>query len=199
MVDWRGPIAVTGARWTVLVQHGLPGSYDDYCNHAELVEEIGLDARVVPNDTDVCFVAVSGEHDPWPALVVAQRYSPAGAGCEPGVALPEGSDVLFIGAGERLLAYHLTGGAGPAGRPVRLWEDDCELGFFYWAIHGDTVVMSAELELAAWTTSGTKLWTLFVEPPWSYTVEGARVQLDMLGKISQFPLRQGPRRSADGS
>jgi len=28
--------------------------------------------------------------------------------------------------------------------------------------------MSAELELAAWRTDGTKLWTTFVEPPWTY-------------------------------
>jgi hypothetical protein len=54
--------------------------------------------------------------------------------------------------------------------------------------------MSAELELAAWTVAGTKLWSMFVEPPWNYTVEGARMRLEMLGRVAQFPLRQGPNR-----
>jgi hypothetical protein len=187
--EWRGPISVTGARWTVHVQHGLPPTYDVYHRHAALAEEFGLDGPVVGEDGDVCFVAVSADGDPWPALVVAQRYSPAGAGCDPGVTLPTGGDVVFVGAGERLLAYRLS----DRDPPVRLWEDACDLGFFCWAIHGDTVVMSAELELAAWTVSGTKLWTMFVEPPWSYTVDGARVRLDMMGKVSQFSLRRGPR------
>jgi hypothetical protein len=189
VTEWRGPISVTGDRWTVHVQHDLPLTYDSLCRNAVLAEEFGLDGPVVGKDGDVCFVAVSAEGDPWPSLVVAQRYSPSGAGCDPGVALPAGSDVVFIGAGERLLAYRLSERAAPE----RLWEDACDLGFFCWAIHGDTVVLSAELELAAWTTGGTKLWTMFVEPPWSYTVDGARVRLDMMGKVSQFSLRRGPR------
>jgi len=192
MDDRRGPIAVTGDRWTVQVQHGLPATYDVYRENALLADEYGFELPVVGKDDDVCFVAVSADGAPWPSLVVAQRYSPAGAGCDPGVALPAGGDVVFIGAGERLLAYRL---ADPA-PPVRLWEDACDLGFFYWAVHGDTLLMSAELELAAWTVTGIKLWTMFVEPPWSYTVDGARVRLDMMGKVTQFPLRRGPRPSA---
>jgi hypothetical protein len=188
VTERRGPISVTGPRWTVQVQHGLPGTYDTFRRKAVLVEEIGIDGPYAERDSDVCFVAVSADGAPWPALVVAQRYSPAGAGCDPGVALPDGGDVVFIGAGERLLAYRL------GSEPVRMWEDSCDLGFFCWAIHGDTVVMSAELELAAWTAGGTKLWSTFVEPPWTYSVEGARMRLDMMGTISQFPLRRGPRR-----
>jgi hypothetical protein len=187
--EWRGPISVTGDRWTVHAQHGLPPTYDIFCDHALLVEEFGFDLPVVGEDGDVCFVAVSADGAPWPSLVVAQRYSPAGAGCDPGVALPPGGNVVFVGAGERLLAYRM---ADPA-PPVRLWEDACDLGFFCWALHGDTVLMSAELELAAWTVTGVKLWTMFVEPPWSYTVDGARVRLEMMGTVAQFPLRRGPR------
>jgi hypothetical protein len=168
--DWRGPISVTGTRWTVQVQYGLPATYTSFRENAALVEEIGLDDRVAEPDSEICFVAVSADGAAWPALVVAQRYSLTGAGCDPGVALPGGGDVVFIGAGERLLAYRL------GDEPVRLWEESCDLGFFCWAMHGDTVVMSAELELA----------------PWSYTVEGARVRLDMMGTVAQFPLRRGP-------
>ena len=56
--------------------------------------------------------------------------------------IPETS-LLMIGAGERLLAYDLE-------TPRRLWEDEAEAGFWGWERHGGLVLMSAELELAAW-------------------------------------------------
>ena len=34
-------------------------------------------------------------------------------------------------------------------KPARLWEDYAEIGFWSWQRHDDTVLMSAELELAA--------------------------------------------------
>ena len=52
--------------------------------------------------------------------------------------------------------------------------------------------MEAELELAAWTIQGHKLWTTFVEPPWSYNVVGDTVTLDVMGTITTFPLISGP-------
>jgi hypothetical protein len=60
---------------------------------------------------------------------------------------------------------------------------------------GDVVVMSAELELAAWTTTGEKLWTTFVEPPWEYAVEGDSLVLDVMGTKSSFGLRRSPARA----
>lgn len=45
--------------------------------------------------------------------------------------------------------------------------------------------MAAELELAAWTSSGEKLWTTVVEPPWSYQVFDDLVQLDVMGKNTE--------------
>jgi hypothetical protein len=60
-----------------------------------------------------------------------------------------------------------------------------------WRQHDDVVLMSAELELAAWSTDGTKLWTTFVEPPWSYRVVGDRVVLDVMGAARTFDLRSG--------
>jgi hypothetical protein len=74
---------------------------------------------------------------------------------------------------------------------VRQWQDDADTGFWGWRLHDDVVVMSAELELAAWTTGGEKLWTTFVEPPWSYAVEDSTVRLDVMGEISEFPLQRG--------
>ena len=52
--------------------------------------------------------------------------------------------------------------------------------------------MSAELELAAWRTTGEKLWTWFVEPPWDYNVVNGEVNLDIMGDKSTFSLEKGP-------
>jgi hypothetical protein len=63
--------------------------------------------------------------------------------------------------------------------------------------HADTILLSAELEFAAWSTSGQKLWTMFVEPPWHYTIDGDTVELDVMGNpISTNPTlsRQKTRR-----
>jgi hypothetical protein len=56
----------------------------------------------------------------------------------------------------------------------------------------DVVVVSAELELAAWDVSGRKLWSTFVEPPWEYDVDADIVRLDVMGRRTQFPLVGGP-------
>ena len=58
--------------------------------------------------------------------------------------------------------------------------------------------MSAELEFAAWDLRGTKLWPTFVELPWEYAVEGARVELDVMGTRSTFDVKSGlERRDAE--
>jgi hypothetical protein len=49
--------------------------------------------------------------------------------------------------------------------------------------------MSAELELAAWDIDGTRLWSQFVEPPWTYSVEGRLVTLEVMGTETTFDLR----------
>ena len=149
---------------------------------AALVEEFGLERA----NQDAFYLMVQRAVFAWPFLCVAQRYYPdTMAGCHPGVLLAQETDLLFIGAGERLLAYDLT-------RPARLWEDEADAGFHGWLRHGDTVLMSAELELAAWDITGAKLWTTFVEPPWDYHVDGDIVHLDVMGALSAFPLRTGP-------
>lgn len=94
---------------------------------------------------------------------------------EPGLHLIPDSDLLFIGAGTTLLAYELAS-AG------RLWEDVPSAGFSGWQQFGEVVLMSAELELAAWDLKGQKLWSEFVEPPWDYEVHGEFLDLDVMGK-----------------
>ena len=164
--------------YTVLCEdNSLPDIYADYRQNAKVVEEFDLD-----NSDDVlCFVGVQRD-SAWPFLVIAQRYSP---GFDPEALLVEETDVLFIGAGERLLAYDIR-------RRERLWEDKVILGFFGWSRYDSTLVMSAELELAGWNLEGRKLWSVGVEPPWEYAVENGMVKLDVMGEKTSFDIARGP-------
>jgi len=181
MEQGRGPFTVAMDGWTIHAQHGLPVTYQHFRRHAVLSDEFGL----ASDEGDHCFLAVTWGGEPWPRLVVAQRYRPC-YGFDPGVAFVPETAVLFAGAGTRLLAYALSG------RPRRLWEDAADVGFWHWSVHRSAVLMAAELEFAAWTRGGEKLWTAFVEPPWSYRVIGERVQLDVMGKKTEFPVSAGP-------
>ena len=159
---------------------GLPPLFDEDSQRAGLVEKFALD------EEDLCCLTVSRSGEPWPFLVVAQGFAPAGWGFEPGLLLIPEAKRLFVGAGERIIAYDLA-------VPRRLWLDSAYGGFYAWAQHGDVVVMSAELELAAWKVSGEKLWTTSVEPPWWYRVDCETLRLDVMGDVRQFPLLSGPR------
>lgn len=171
---------------------GVPRIYREYVEHADLADELGMDAAG-GDDDETCFVAVArGDGRGWPFLVVAQRYSPAGHGFNPGVLIIPETQRMFVGAGARLLLYDLEA-------PARLWEDATDVGFWGWARHGDVVVMSAELELAAWDLHGRKLWSAYVEPPWDYALRGDVVVLDVMGNVTEFPLRDGPPPRADNA
>lgn len=98
--------------------------------------------------------------------------------------VPE-NHLMFIGAGERLLGYDLS-------NIRRLWEDQADTGFWHWTRHEDIILMSAELELAAWDTFGKKLWSTFVEPPWDYEFSQGRIELDVMGQKSSFSAAVGP-------
>ena len=164
----------------MLVQRGLPALHDQYQQHAALAQEYDLDCA----DGDV-FFAAAGPFNHWPSLVVVQRFAPCQAGFDPGVALIPSTQTIFLGAGERLLAYRL------ADPPERLWEDAAEFGFWSWSVHPGAVLMAAELELAAWDHAGNKRWTRFVEPPWDYRVSGGRITLNVMGNVSEIDLLKG--------
>jgi hypothetical protein len=163
----------------------LPTAYGEYKKRAALLEEFGVwsksGACATDADGTLCCVSVSKGTD-WPFLLVTQRYTPSGF--FPGVVLLEETSRLFIGAGDRILCYDLSG-------PSRIWEDTADTGFWSWCRHGDVIVMSAELELAAWDLHGRKLWSTFVEPPWKYAVDKDDIHLDVMGTESVFPLREG--------
>jgi hypothetical protein len=158
---------------------GLPLLFDEYASHATLLERFAIESGTP------CCMTVRRSAESWPFLVVAQGYHPAGGGFGPSLLLVPSTQRLFVGAGERILAYDLAA-------PRRLWIDGAESGLMGWAQHGDVILMSAELELAAWTTAGEKLWTTFVEPPWSVAVDGDTVRLDVMGTARTFPLHGGP-------
>jgi len=167
--------------YTLLCCETEPGIHDSYAERATLAERFDY----AEHRPGFCWLAVRPANAAWPTLVVEQRYSPAGFGFDPGILIIPETEILLLGAGTRLLAYDLAG-------PTRLWEDHADFGFWNWSRHDGIILMSAELELAAWDLNAKKLWTTYVEPPWEYRVEGDTVHLDVMGDKSAFPLATGP-------
>ena len=151
--------------YEVCCQHaGVPDLLPQLAEHASLFDRFDTSS---PGD-EVCFFSIRRRGDPWPFLVVTQRYNPSGHGFHPGALVVPETQRLFLGAGRRLLGYDLTG-------PARLWEDEADVGFWFWSRYGRAVLMSAELEIAAWTIEGQKLWSRSADPPWEYRVEDSVV------------------------
>jgi hypothetical protein len=167
--------------YEVRCQHaGVPDLLSQFVHHAALYDQFDE-----PSECDnACFLAVTRRGDSWPFLVVTQRYAPAGYGFFPGALVVSESHRLFMGAGRRLLGYDLL-------RPSRLWVDETDCGFWSWSRYGGVVLMMAELELAAWTTEGQKLWSRFADPPWEYRVEGAAVVVSDCRAVERVDLQTG--------
>jgi hypothetical protein len=178
-------VVVEVAAWRAMTSPGPPAALADYRQHADLHEQ--FDDQKSREARGFFFVAVTRAAEEWPSLVITQTFSPSEGGFSPGVLIVPETDIVFIGAGTRLLCYQLA-----SGRWSRRWQDQADVGFWGWRRHSDVVVMSAEIELAAWTIDGLKLWRTFVEPPWSYEVEDGTLRLDLVGTISSFPLEAGP-------
>jgi hypothetical protein len=176
------PVSVAGSGWNVTVAQEPPVILSDYIEHAEFWEDF-RDGE----DDGFLFVAVERPAEEWPSLVVTQSSSPAEGGFTPGVLVVPATQRVFIGAGTRLLCYRADPGSW-----IREWQAEVSVGFWRWRQHGDVVVMSAETDMAAWTVLGERLWTTLVEPPWSYTVAGGMIRLDVVGNVSAFPLVTGP-------
>jgi hypothetical protein len=160
---------------------GLPSLFGDYVKRAAFVDSVDIDQR--PR----CCLTVGRLGYGWPLAVIAFHAEPMGcAGFHPGMLFVPDTHCLFVGGGTKIFAYDLS-------KPARLRQDDAECGFWFWRQHGDVVVMGAECEFAAWTTTGEKLWTTFVDPPWEYKVidDVVHVTCDMLGERA-FSLRNGP-------
>jgi hypothetical protein len=187
------PVRLTLGAYTVLVSTEPPSLLDAYVRHAETVDDLRDGGRQSSGYVLIGISEDRAEAEPsgWPQLVVIQRFAPSGAGFGPGILVTPVTRQLFVGAGTWLAGYDRR-----AGRWERSFADECDTGFFSWRQHGDVVLMSAELELAAWTTTGRKLWSTFVEPPWSYRVADDQVNLDVMGSLTHFDLTRGPHRSS---
>lgn len=171
---------ITLDKYTLSISDEFPHGYIHYQKAAKLVETFEGKAQEEP----FCYLSVAKEVDA-PFLIVVQRYLPGPeSGFYPGILLIPETNVLFIGAGERLLIYKLDS-------PKKLWEEEIEIGFWGWARYQQFVIMSAEIELAVWDIHGKKLWSTFVEPPWNYTIDRDVLHLDVMGKTSAISLRSG--------
>ncbi|WP_156668083.1 hypothetical protein [Rhizobium bangladeshense] len=174
---------VAVGNWTLLIQDGsLPRIYDSYVKSAAFVDQLepnALEGREL-------FVGVcdGGSMHRWPEIVITQRYEDASGTFHPGFLVVPETSILFIGAGERLLGYNLE-------KRERVFEDRTDYGFWGWARQEDYVLMSAELEFGVWRKTGEKLWSAFVEPPWSFKVSGENVELDIMGQLKTFRLETG--------
>jgi hypothetical protein len=171
-----------GEYYLNLVSEGLPDLYNEYKSRAILVDEIDIRNSEGKN----CFVSI-GRNNDWPFLVVAQRYAPFGCGFNPGTLLIPETNMLFVGAGERLLCYDLL-------KPRRIWEDFTQVGFLHWSQFKKFILMSAETEFAVWNQEGKKMWSTFVEPPWDYKIVNGEIVLDIMGIKTIFEIETGRKK-----
>lgn len=173
---------VTVNDYTLGVSDNFPSIYDEYQKRAKLVELMSNDDT---NAESLCYLSVAKGAD-WPFLMVVQRYFPGPeSGFHPGILLIPETPLLLIGAGKRLSAYTWD-------PPEKLWEESVMGGFWGWERYKHLIILSAEIEMAAWDISGKKLWTAPVEPPWDYSIEGDTIHLNVMGQLSVFSLEHGP-------
>ena len=169
--------------WNVLTQDGSePSIFKYYLESAEFVDQIDID-----NDEGrFLFLGISKDVNckGRPSVVIAQKYQDERGTFTPGFLLVSDTSLFFLGAGERLLCYDIE-------KKVRLWEDRTTYGFWSWSRSGPYVLMSAEVEFGVWDTSGKKLWSTWVEPPWSFKIQGQAVALEVMGEIQNLRLSDG--------
>lgn len=157
--------------YTVSLGDSLPPMFYSYCQQARLVDTFELEGSY----SALCYLAVARGHT-WPYLIVAQRYSPGPqSGFHPGVLFVPETQVLLLGAGERVLAYTLD-------EPTRLWEYGLSGGFWQWERARESIILSSENKLAIWDIHARKRWDFTVEPPWQYTLDGDTLQVAQGGQ-----------------
>lgn len=160
----------------------LPSLYSAYIQRARYVDEIDLTNP--EGRTFVVMVTPEEGSAGWPSMVLSQRFQDAQTAFNPGLHYVPEKDLLFVGAGERLLCYDLKAGK-------RIWEDETPCGFWQWSRHDQYILMSAELEFSVWSQCGRKLWSTWVEPPWDYRIAEDIVTLSFEGIEVKYRLDTG--------
>lgn len=178
-------ITVCAGRYTLIVCRGrIPADHDDYASNAALVESFDPDA----DDGEPFFLACYRMDEQLPgktlyALVLTLRFN-SDDGFKPGLLIVDETDRLFVGANEQTLAYDLASSQ-------RLWQTTTTAGFWGWGRHADCVVMRAETEMTVYDLHANPLWSLAVEPPWGYDVDGDAIDVEVGGVRQRFFLSDG--------
>jgi hypothetical protein len=159
--------------WRVVIGDEPPAGLDE---SRVVVDRIGDDEA-----RDPVYVLVSAAARP-PSLLVVGRMR---ASFLPGVHLVPETSTLFVGCAESLAVYDLE-------KAERAHLDLTPYAFTSFNRHGDVVVMSGELEIAAYDLRGQRLWAATIEPPWDYGVQGDTMFTIAMGHKTEFPLREGP-------
>lgn len=119
-------------------------------------------------------------------VVIEGHYSPSRSGFEQALLLVPEHRMALFGAGRQALSFAF------APEDTRLvYAHELEVGFWGWVLHGDAVIMLAELEFAVWGMDGLPKWSRFVEPPWTFEMRGTSVLLDVMGHVTQLDLSSG--------
>nr|BBH86415.1 hypothetical protein KTC_11660 [Thermosporothrix sp. COM3] len=169
----------TVGEYRVSVSNTFPSLFWEYHKKARIVEHIG---DVTAENTFVILVA---KGNAWPFLILILHVSVGEeSGFNPGVFLLPETQTLFIGAGEILLIYHLE-------REQKIWEERIMGGFWGWHYVEPFVLLSAEIELSIWNKEGERLWETFVEPPWSYELEGDVIKVFYSNETRYYRLQDG--------
>jgi hypothetical protein len=172
--------------------HATVGRYSIALATSPELVSYGERTNAVVKESFVCdgdersYLAVGlSESGCGPELLVEGWFSPGpSSGFFPSVLVAPDTGVAFIGAGSTALCFSLA--------PIaKLAHEQVEAGFWNWHLHGKFVLMSAELEFAVWSTSGKKLWSRFVEPPWHFTTQEELIVLEVMGHQQIFNLLNG--------
>ncbi|GAA6141869.1 hypothetical protein [Hydrogenophaga sp. 5NK40-0174] len=166
------------------------GKYFVFCSSDKKNGNLAEGAAVVEylvrdDDYSEYIIFGVGDHFLCPDLVIHGNYSPASAsGFNPGILIVPDTNILFFGAGDLVQVWDLS-------NREKQFDYTVDCGFWHWNHHKDLVLMSGELEFAVWGVDGKRLWSCFVEPPWSYTVDGDIVLLDVMGGVTKKKLYSG--------
>lgn len=166
----------------------LPQFYQEfYKDNAHYTEEIDLDLiKEDPDGSNIGFIAVQEKqkHREY-VIVIAVGYDPSEPVFHPEILFIPEEKTLFVGAGEKVHIYALD-------EPGKIFEGEAHTGFLSWDRIDNYVIMSAEMGIAAFETTGKQLWSQFLLPPWEYSVKDAVMNLVVGENTFTFPITAGP-------
>ena len=167
-------------KYRIAVQTGKePDIYDMWLDHASFKDIDGLAFEGTP-----IYIGV-GQGDEWYDTIIAFRSDPIEyGGFDPGLLVVPETDTLFVGAGTIVRTYDLKD------QRIR-FEKELSCGFWGWSRHQDLILMQEELEFGIYTLDGQETWSTFVEPPWTFDIEGDHVKLNVMDEISYRDLKTG--------